>query len=91
MLKYDKMAVKVFTHVRRPDGYFGDTVVVGLAFHDKKLIEVHESGYHVSGFLPMDIAGMAEVRWLLENHPNAKKYYQTSKLFDYKNLEVEPA
>ena len=77
-MNYGEMLDKVFAHVAADDGYNGHTITLGIAFDEEsgKLVEVHDGGCHPSAVLPMDIADLPEAKWLVKNHPQAKKYYQ---------------
>lgn len=59
-----------------PDGYFGGRAVAHVVLDGSRLIHVFPSGWHRSPFLPMDIQDAAEARYLIENHPNGRGYYQ---------------
>ena len=53
-----------------PDGYFGDTMPIGIAMLNGRIIGVAKFGYYNLG-LPL-ATDKAEALWLLKNHPTAR-------------------
>lgn len=71
-MKYQTAKDNVFCHLRRPEGYNGDTTIVGIALIDNKLIEVADVGCYGA---PVTMAlDNAEANWLIDNHPSFKNY-----------------
>ena len=58
----------------KPDGYFGNNVIVHLCLVNNKLIEVYPFGFVTSAYLPFDIEDTKEANWLISNHPNGRFY-----------------
>lgn len=78
-MTYQEAQEAIFAYATRPDGYFGETVRVGLAFDaaSNAVLEVHPSGLHRSPAIPT--AGSASAAdWLLNNHPEAKRFYSNA-------------
>ncbi len=59
-----------------PDGYFGDRAIVYVVLDNYILVHVTPDGSHKSAFLPMNMSHAENARWMIENHPNGKKYYK---------------
>lgn len=88
-MNYAQAQKAVFATGTVPDGYFGDRTHAGFAFDPEsgKTLVVHDSGFHQS-LLPPAI-DLRESKWLLANHPLAKKYYTVKK--GYRETPQQPA
>lgn len=67
---YASVRASVFATATVPDGYFGETAVVGIAMIGTAIVAVANCGYYRLG-LP-DAIDQAEAMWLLHNHPTAR-------------------
>lgn len=70
MKAYDEVKKTVFAKCTIPNGYFGETQVVGVALIGERTVFVADCGYFRA---PIgEVASKEEALWMLGHHPAAK-------------------
>lgn len=79
MLQYNEVLKKVVPgNFSRISGYFGERENCQFAIVNNQLLEVYPFGYFRSAIKPT-VQDESELNWLIDNHPNMKKYYKRVK------------